>query len=209
MKKKVLVLGATGSQGGAVARHLLWRGHKVRVFTRDSTSAKAKALKDIGAEVFEGDFESKADLEKAMYRCDAVFSMQNFWETGVGLEGEQRQASNIIQACLASSILHVIQSSIAGCETAREVPHIYSKKLIEDKFRASGLDFTFIRTVFFMDSIIDPKYRRGLVPMITGCLDDVGKSHFICMDDLGAIVVRVVEGEQVFFKTTLNVASDI
>jgi uncharacterized protein YbjT (DUF2867 family) len=209
MKKKVLVLGATGSQGGAVARHLLRRGHIVRVLTRDSTSDKAKMLRDIGAQVFVGNFESKADLEKAMNTCDTVFSMQNFWETGVGLEGEQRQANNIIQACLASNISHVIQSSIAGCESAHGVPHIFSKKLIEDKFRASGLNYTFIKTVFFMDSIVDPKYKRGIVPMIMGCLDDVGKSHFICMDDFGAIVARTAERPEEFSKTSINVASDI
>src|SRR6478609_1664411 len=167
MKKKVLVLGATGSQGGAVARHLISRGHAVRAFTRDSTSAKAKALKEIGAEIFVGDFESKADLESAMHSCDTVFSMQNFWEAGVGLEGEQRQASNIIQACLTLNISHVIQSSIAGCETAQDVPHIYSKKLIENKFRTCGLNYTFIRTIFFMNNIIDPKYKHDLIPIIT------------------------------------------
>ncbi len=209
MKKKVLVLGATGSQGGAVARNLIARGHIVRALTRNPNSDKANALKEIGVDIFAGDFEKIGDLESAMHTCNAVFSMQNFWEDGVGLTGEQRQASNIIMACLASNISHVVQSSIAGCESAHNVPHIYSKKLIEDKFRASGLNYTFVRTVFFMDSVIDPQYKRGLVPMIMGCLDDVCKSHFICMEDLGAIVARVIENEQEFSNTSLNVASDI
>ena len=53
-ERLILVSGATGQQGGAVARHLLREGVQVRALTRDSGQEAARALTDAGAEVVEG-----------------------------------------------------------------------------------------------------------------------------------------------------------
>jgi uncharacterized protein YbjT (DUF2867 family) len=45
----VVVTGSTGKQGGAVARGLLERGHKVRAVTRDPNSSQAQLLANAGA----------------------------------------------------------------------------------------------------------------------------------------------------------------
>ena len=57
----ILVTGATGQQGGAVARALLTKGQKVRVMTR--TPAKASALAKAGAEVVKGNLTDALDLQ--------------------------------------------------------------------------------------------------------------------------------------------------
>lgn len=47
----VLVIGAMGQQGGAVARTLLNKGHRVRAFKRNADSPAAQELAKLGAEV--------------------------------------------------------------------------------------------------------------------------------------------------------------
>ncbi len=61
-------MGATGNQGGTVVRHLLPKGHRIRTFTRNVDSAKAKQLKEMGVEVVEGDFTDPGSLAQAILR---------------------------------------------------------------------------------------------------------------------------------------------
>ncbi|NUT43750.1 MAG: NmrA family NAD(P)-binding protein, partial [Thermoactinospora sp.] len=49
MSKPVLVIGATGQQGGAAARQLLRRDRPVRAFVRDPEAPAARALREAGA----------------------------------------------------------------------------------------------------------------------------------------------------------------
>jgi uncharacterized protein YbjT (DUF2867 family) len=71
---RVLVLGATGAQGGSVARHLFGsRRFHVRVLTRTPESAAAERLRTAGAEIVHGDFEDRASLRAALRGCRAVF----------------------------------------------------------------------------------------------------------------------------------------
>src|SRR5262245_9356860 len=65
VQKTVLVLGATGRQGGATARHLLTKGWRVRAFARHPEKPAAQALHQAGAEVIQGDFDDQASLEAA------------------------------------------------------------------------------------------------------------------------------------------------
>ena len=64
----VLVTGATGKQGGGVARRLLERGHAVRAFTRKADSPKAKALADLGAQIVTGSLEDRGSVESRRRR---------------------------------------------------------------------------------------------------------------------------------------------
>ena len=65
-KRIILVTGATGQQGGAVARHLLGTTFGVRALTRSPRKAQARALASRGAEVVEGDLEDRASLDRAL-----------------------------------------------------------------------------------------------------------------------------------------------
>ena len=89
--KTIAVTGATGQQGGAVARKMLAEGWTVRALTRDASKPAAQALAGLGARLAPGDMDSRAPLEAAFQGADAVFSVQNFWLPGVGFEGEVRQ----------------------------------------------------------------------------------------------------------------------
>ena len=69
----VLVSGATGQQGGALARVLLDKGHRVRAFVRRPDAQEAKELERLGAELAEGDFEEPSTIEQAARGMDAVY----------------------------------------------------------------------------------------------------------------------------------------
>ena len=72
-KRSVLVSGATGQQGGALARVLLEKGHSVRAFVRRPDSPEAKELERSGAELAVGDFEDPSVMEEAARGMDAAF----------------------------------------------------------------------------------------------------------------------------------------
>src|SRR5438309_11846559 len=88
-KGPILVTGATGHQGGAVARELLARQHTVRAMTRKPDSDAAQALARQGAEVVKGDLNDAESLRRALQGAWGAFAVQNTWEAGV--EGEEAQ----------------------------------------------------------------------------------------------------------------------
>ena len=96
MKGPILVIGATGNQGGHVARALLDAGWAVHAFTRNPASPKAQILKDKGAILVQGDLSDFNSLKTAIRHVTGIFSVQNFWD--LGLEEEVRLGSNVIQA---------------------------------------------------------------------------------------------------------------
>ena len=73
----IVVTGATGHQGGAVTRHLLKEGWRVRALTRDPTRPKAQALATLGAEVMQGDMGDAASLRPVFADAYGVYSVQN------------------------------------------------------------------------------------------------------------------------------------
>jgi hypothetical protein len=168
-KPYTLVTGATGKQGGAVARHLLTLGFPVKALTRNPDSAPARALRQRGAIIVQGDLEKKETLLAALQHCHALFSVQNYWEKGVGYEGEIRQARNLLQAAQEASIQHVVQASIADCDHAPGIKHFESKAVIEQMVRETGLAYTFLRTVRYegktihlaSDIVTQPELRKA------------------------------------------------
>ena len=68
-----LILGATGLQGGAVAREMLKRGQSIRILTRQASSSKAEALSKMGAEVAEGDLSKPETLVPAFEAVTGIF----------------------------------------------------------------------------------------------------------------------------------------
>jgi uncharacterized protein YbjT (DUF2867 family) len=60
-RKVVLVTGATGNQGGAVARALLGRGHRVLALTRRPRSEATRQLAPAGAKTVSWEAPSGPD----------------------------------------------------------------------------------------------------------------------------------------------------
>src|SRR5881392_3155793 len=111
-KGAILVTGATGQQGGAVARELLARKHTVRAMTRKPDSDAAKALARQGAEVVKGDLDDAESLRRALQGAWGVFAVQNTWEAGV--EGEEAQGKRIAELARKAGVQHYVYTSVGS-----------------------------------------------------------------------------------------------
>ena len=98
----VLVTGATGRQGGAVARSLVGKGFKLRGMTRKPEGELAKALKVLGIEVVRADLDDADSVAKALDGAWGVFAVQNTWEAGV--EREEQQGKRLAELARSKGV---------------------------------------------------------------------------------------------------------
>ncbi len=160
-KAVVLVTGATGQQGGAVARELLARGHKVRAMTRKPDGDNAKALAELGAEVVQGDLDDAASLERAIDGAWGVFAVQNSWEAGV--EGEEEQGKRTAEIAKQAGVQHFVYTSVGSAHRETGIPYFDNKWRVEETVRELGFpSYTIIRPVFFMDNFLSPWFKPGI-----------------------------------------------
>lgn len=206
--KIVLVVGATGQQGGATAKHLKAAGWKVRALTRDPNKPAAKALADQAIEVAKGDLMDRASLDAALKGIYGVFSVQQFWEHGY--EAEIQQGNNIADAAKAAGVQHVVFSSVASANRKTGLPHFESKWLIEQHVRSLGLPATVIRPVFFMDNFrisAAPRMIDGVLT-ISNPLKPPKKLQMIAVDDIGRMAALAFEDPQRYIGKDIDLAGD-
>ncbi|KAJ4287573.1 hypothetical protein N0V90_012276 [Kalmusia sp. IMI 367209] len=149
MSKTIAVVGATGAQGGSVARAFLkLDGWKVRAITRNASSDNAKALASQGAEVVSANADDEASLVKAFEGATAIFAVTNFWEhlfTGSSPDEsgtkEAEQAKKLARAASKTSTLeHYIWSTLPSAKALTDgkypVPHLDYKAEVDDWIRS-------------------------------------------------------------------------
>ncbi|TIV65757.1 MAG: NAD-dependent epimerase/dehydratase family protein, partial [Mesorhizobium sp.] len=153
-KRTFLVTGATGQQGGAVARALLSRGHSVKALTRRPDSDAARQLASGGATVVAGDLADAASVVDAARGVDTMFLMGNSYEAG--LEEETRQGIVAADAAKAAGIGHLIYSSVADADKKTGIPHFESKFLVERHIAGLGIPYTISAPVAFMENAVAP-----------------------------------------------------
>ncbi|GAQ45785.1 NmrA-like family protein [Aspergillus niger] len=139
-RRTVVVIGATGSQGGPVARELLKSPHlyHVRALTRDPSKPAAQELAELGAEVQAFDLNAGIDvLLRAFTGADAIFAMTDFWATR-SAKAEATQGRTIIDAAAQTpTVQHFIWSSLPDPERVsggilKNIHHWKSKSLVAD-----------------------------------------------------------------------------
>ena len=146
--KPILVIGATGQQGGAVARALLAKGQKVRVMTRHLE--KAASLAQAGAEIVQGDLTNQVNLQMALRGVHGVFAMSTPFEAG--MEAEVRQGIMLADAAKQAGIAHYVYTSVGSAHRKTGIPHFDSKWTVEQHIRQIGLPVTILRPVWFMEN---------------------------------------------------------
>ena len=126
-KLTVVVTGSTGKQGGAVARGLLERGHKVRAVTRDPNSSQAKLLANAGAALVVASLEDTAAITKALEGATSLFAMT--MPSG-GAEAEARQGIAAADAAKTAGV-HLVFTSVGSANRQTGIPHFDSKYEVE------------------------------------------------------------------------------
>ena len=169
-KKIIAVVGATGAQGGGLARAILEDENSpfsVRAITRNPSSDKAKALAALGAEVVQADLDDKASLEQAFSGAHGAFCVTNFWEHFSPAK-EKAQARNMAEAAKAAGVKHAVWSTFEDTRNwvplddermptlqgEFKVPHFDGKGEADAFFKAAGVPTTFLLTSFYWDNLI-------------------------------------------------------
>ncbi|WP_204038519.1 NmrA family NAD(P)-binding protein, partial [Micromonospora qiuiae] len=146
----VLVTGATGNQGGAVARALLATGVPVHALVRNPNTESAAALANLGAVLVHGDLDDITSLAAALVGVNAVFSVQTSDVTDPTGDSEIQRGDNLVKAARSAGVEHFVHTSVAGT-AAVDVEHFdearygaitrqyyHSKAAVEELVRAAG-----------------------------------------------------------------------
>jgi uncharacterized protein YbjT (DUF2867 family) len=201
----ILVVGATGAQGGATARGLLAAGFSVRILARDPGAAAARALAERGAEVARGDMDDPPTLLAAMQGAYGAFSVQQ--PDATGDDAERRQGFALIESARSAGVRHLVHTSV--CEAGRhsafprwESGYWWQKYWtdkwdIEEAVRKAGFPhWTILKPAFMMDNFAEPKatymfphLRRGEI--ITALLPQT-RMQLTCADDVGAFALAAL-----------------
>ncbi len=191
-KRSVLVTGATGQQGGAVARALLSRGHRVKALTRKPDSAAARQLMAAGADLVTGDLGDAASVLKAASGVGTMFLMGNSYEAGT--EEETRQGIIAAEAAKSAGVGHLIYSSVADANKKTGIPHFESKYLVEKHVAGLGIPYTISAPVAFMENIVAP-WSIGALRQGTYAFAMPPKRvlQLVALADIGAFVSALVE----------------
>ncbi|MEJ2703088.1 MAG: NmrA family NAD(P)-binding protein, partial [Sedimentisphaerales bacterium] len=113
-KKIIVVVGATGSQGGGLARAILNDSNGqycARALTRNPHSDKAEELARLGAEIVKADLDDVESLKRAFRGAYGAYCVTNYWEH-FSPEKEIAQAGNMAEAARDAALEHVIWSTL-------------------------------------------------------------------------------------------------
>lgn len=201
----VLVTGATGNQGGAVARALIKKGHKVRALTRKPDSAGAQALQQLGAELAVGSFDDRTALVRAMTGVDAVFIMGTPFEAG--METETRQGIAAVDAAKATGVKHVVYTSVSDANKKTGIPHFDSKARVEEYLARADVPYTIIAPVFFTENFISPWFGQGLKHGVSMALPGKRPLQHITVEEIGAFGALVLEKRDAFLGKRIDIGS--
>jgi uncharacterized protein YbjT (DUF2867 family) len=207
-KDLILVTGATGQQGGAVARELLAAGHKVRAMTRKPEGEAAKAMAALGAEVVRGDLDDTGSLEAALEGTWGVFAVQNGWEAGI--EGEEQQGKRIAKLAKQAGVQHFVYTSVGSAQRATGIPHFDNKYRVEETVRGLGLpSHTILRPVFFMENLLSPWFKPGIDEGNLMMAVDAGtKLQMIAVGDIGKYGLLAFERHAELNGKAIDIAGD-
>jgi uncharacterized protein YbjT (DUF2867 family) len=203
--KKVLVTGATGKQGGAVADQLLRRGFTVRALTRKPDGDAAKALAGRGAEVVRGDLDDAASLQKALAGVWGIWAVQNTWEAGV--EREEEQGKRLARLARESGVQHYVYTSVGSAHRKTGIPHFENKWRVEETVRSLNFpSHVILRPVFFMENLLTPGFIQG--DKLAAALEPTTVLQMIAVEDVGKYGALAFERAADLNRVELDLAGD-
>ncbi|CAM5240170.1 MULTISPECIES: NmrA/HSCARG family protein [Streptomyces] len=201
----VLVLAATGGQGGAVTDALLGRRARVRALVRDPGRRSARELSARGVEVVAGSLSDRESMASAMSGVAAVFAFTTPFEAGVDAEVEQGRA--ILAAARDKRVPHLVFSSVAGADQDSGVPHFESKARIEAELTAGDVPYTILGPTYFFDNALG-----GAERVLEGVLDlplpPDRPLQQLARPDLGAFAAEVLLDPAPYTGRRIELAGD-
>lgn len=205
-KRKILVTGATGQQGGALARLLLKKKHEVYALIRStkSESPKAQNLRNQGAKLVEADLDKPDSLEQATSGIDSVFLMGTPVE--VGTEGEIRRGKMMVDIAKEKKIEHIVYSSVVNADKNTGILAFESKYKVEQHIKNSGIPYTIIGPTFFMGNLLS--YPLGQQGQVALPLSPSRILQQIAVENIAEFSALALERRNSFIGKRIDIASD-
>jgi uncharacterized protein YbjT (DUF2867 family) len=202
-KLTVVVTGSTGKQGGAVARGLLERGHKVRAVTRDPNTSQAKLLANAGATLVAASLEDTAAVMKALEGATSLFAMTT---PSGGTDAEIRQGIAAADAAKAVGV-HLVFTSVGSANRRTGIPRFDRKYEVEKHIAKVGVRATILAPVAFMENLyfIKEQLAKGIY---ASALSPITALAQVAVADIGAVAIRVLEDAGRFTGKRFDLASD-
>jgi len=225
-RKIIAIAGATGAQGGGLARAILDDAQgpfSVRALTRNPESEKARQLAARGAEVVAADVDDVESLKKAFAGAYGAYCVTFFWEH-FSPEREQAQAKNMATAARHAGVRHAVWSTFEDTRNyvplddprmptlqgQYKVPHFDAKAEADHFFTDLGVPTTFLLTSFYWENLIHfgmgPKRGPDGVLALTMPLGDK-KMPSLSADDIGRFAYGLFKHPEEFIGKTVGVAS--
>ncbi|MFC0528365.1 NmrA/HSCARG family protein [Phytohabitans kaempferiae] len=204
--KPIVVIGATGQQGGATAARLLADGWPVRVLVRDPAAAAVRDLAAAGAEPLRGDFDDLDSLKAAMAGAHGVFAVT---PNDLDSEREIRHGRHLADAAAGANVAHLVFSSVGGADRDTGISFWESKWAIERHIADLGLPATVLRPVRFMEN--------HAIPMLGGISADGVLRHLFAPDvpvqliavtDIGAFAALAFADPDTYLGQAIELAGD-
>ena len=202
-QRKILVTGATGQQGGSLARLLLHKKHKVYALTRNAQSSSAQDLRNKGANIVKGDLDDSDSLERVVKDVESVFLMGTPFEDGT--EGETRRGKLMADIAKENGIEHLVYSSVANADKNTGIPHFESKYKVEQHIKNLGIPYTIIGPTFFMENLLGPGLEQGQLALPLSSSSILQQS---ALQNIAEFSSMVLEGREPFLGKRTDIASD-
>jgi uncharacterized protein YbjT (DUF2867 family) len=214
-KRPVLVIGATGQQGGATARHLLERDRTVRALVRDPASPAARSLRGAGADLIVGDLDDPASLRTALDGAHGVFLVLTMMAgpriSPEGVVAEERRGQTVVDLAREAGIGHLVYSSLNGASARSGIPYYESKARIEEHIHALGLPATILRPVSFMENFAT--YNRPVLDdgelVVNLAVRPELPMPLISVRDIGAFAAIAFDRPEQYLGRTVEIAGDV
>ena len=202
-QRHILVTGATGQQGGSLARLLLQKKHQVYALTRNIQSPPAQDLRNRGANLVKGDLDDSDSLKRAVKDVESVFLMGTPFEDGT--EGETHRGKLMADIAKENNIEHLVYSSVANADKNTGIPHFESKYKVEQHIKNLGIPHTIIGPTFFMENLLGPGLKQGQLALPLSLSTTLQQS---ALENIAEFSALVLESRKPFLGKRIDIASD-
>ncbi len=206
--RTILVIGATGNQGGGLVGHLLTsKDWHVRALTRTPQSEKAQALAARGVEIVAGDMDDVASIDAAMAGAYGVFSMQGE-AGGDDPMYEARQGIAVADAAVRAGVGHLVYTSSCGAkEPNRGVSYWDAKREVIAYIRQLDIRYTILRPVSFAENYV--RDREAIANgVIRGLLTPDKNLQVISGHDIGAYAAAAFNNPDAYAGQQIDIAAE-
>ncbi|NAS96891.1 NmrA/HSCARG family protein [Pseudomonas syringae] len=219
----ILVMGATGKQGGSVIRALLKAGRSVRGFVRDPSSPAAQALAAQGVDVVKGEFTDTASLDAALTGVEGVFSVQMGSQPS-DPHTEVLAGKALIEAAYRANVRVIVHSSVAragdqenfiGWDEGRWEPLYWQNKAaVNDVVKTQGFrHWVILKPAMIMEDIVPPQADLQFPTLrergrFETAIEAETRIDWIAVEDIGAFAAAAFAEPERFHGHEIDLAAE-